>query len=329
MNVNDKIVFKYLTLLANAVCLLSSTISFSTSAAEGITPLQPGATTGNPAGLLPPEGLYLSVDLDYETGYVKNGANKTARTPGGTKIKAQNSSDVASLLWVPGWAVLGARYGMAIAQPYKFQRTTVSNGDGKSITTSDGMVNTSLIPLLLSWDLGEGFHLGSGLAVVLPNGKFDYAYDASAGRNVKSATTIGNHYWTFQPNIALTYLYEDWAFTMNNIIDINTTNHTTKYKSGNTYYLDLTANKRFGNFSAGVIGSYIQQLTNDKVNGQTVAAVDNFYSRGNKVQHLYLGPLLGYNFGSFSVSARVLLPLRTENDCNCSFFHLGVTVPIK
>ena len=297
-------------------------------AAEGINPLQPGATTGNTTGLLPPDGLYFSADADYETGYVKNGSGDTGIMPTGQKIKAKNSAEVASLLWVPGWEVLGARYGIAIAQPYKFQDTHF-NGAGGSTSASNGMVNTILTPVLLSWDLGGGFHLGTGLAVVLPDGKFDYSYDDASGRNVKQSATIGNHYWTFEPNIALTYLYDDWAFTANNIFDINTTNHTTDYKSGSTYYLDVTAARKIGNFTVGLIGNYIQQTSDDKINGQSVAAVDGFYSRGNRMQHISLGPLLGYNFGSFSITARALLPLHTENDCGCSFFHIGITVPIK
>jgi hypothetical protein len=296
-------------------------------ASEAISPLQPGATTGNAAGLLPPDGWYFSADFDYETGYVKNGSGDTAITPGGQKIKASNSAEVASLLWVPGWEILGARYAMAIAQPYKFQRTTLSGNGNTSAVNSNSRVNTSLIPVLLSWDLGGGFHLGSGLAIDLPDGRFDYSYDADTGRNTKASTSIGNHYWTFEPNIALTYLHDDWAFTLNNILDINTTNHTTDYETGKIYYLDATATKNIGKFTVGVIGNYIQQLSDDKINGQSVAAVDGFYSEGNKIQHVSLGPLLGYNFGPFAVTARALFPLHTENDCACSFFHVGFTVP--
>ncbi len=311
------------------MCTLLLLLMGSAYAAEGIGPLQPGATTGNAAGLLPPPGLYFSGDADFETGYVKNGSGDTAKTPAEQKIKASNWAQVASLLWVPGWDVFGARYAMAIAQPYKFQRTRIDGNGEQTITTSNGIVNTTLLPVMLSWDLGDGFHLGSGLAIVLPNGKFDYSLNTETGLNTKAATTIGNHYWTIEPNIALTYLYQDWAFTMNNIFDFNTTNHTTEYSSGNTYYLDLTAAKHIGDFTIGLIGNYIQQVSDDKINGRSVDAVDGFYSAGNKVQHASIGPMLGYNFGSFSMTARVLLPIYTENDCGCSFFHIGIQIPIK
>src|SRR5471030_769552 len=104
---------------ATVVVLAAGLSCFIAQGAEGVSPLLPGATTGNPAGVLPPDGLYFSMDAEYEYGHVVDGSGDTARTPGGEKIKEKNSSAVASLLWVPGWEVLGARYGAAIAQPYK------------------------------------------------------------------------------------------------------------------------------------------------------------------------------------------------------------------
>jgi hypothetical protein len=297
--------------------------------AEGISPLLPGATTGGAAGALPPDGIYFSTDAEYEYGHVVDGAGNTARTPGGEKIKEKNISVVPSILWVPGWEVWGARYGAAIAQPYKFTQTHFHGGSDNSIVDSNGLVNTSISPAILSWDLGNGYHLGTGLAVVLPNGKFDYSYSAAEGRKVKSSTTIGNDYWTFEPNLAISYLNNGWNFTLNNIVDINTKNHTTDYQSGNFYYLDATAAKTIDHFTVGVIGNYTQQISDDKIGGHTVAAVNDLNSEGSQVDHVLIGPLLGYDFGSFSVTARFLYALHAENDQDNSFFHVGFTVPIK
>ncbi|WP_165934125.1 transporter [Sodalis ligni] len=178
-----------------AVTLLTTGLPcFMAQSAEGISPLLPGATTGGAAGALPPDGIYFSMDAEYEYGHVSDGSGDTARTPGGEKIKEKNASAVASLLWAPGWEILGARYGAAIAQPYKFTRTKFHDGPDNSTVDSNGLVNTSITPAILSWDLGNGYHLGTGLAVVLPNGKFDSSYSAAEGRKVKSSTTIGNNF---------------------------------------------------------------------------------------------------------------------------------------
>ncbi len=314
---------------ATAIILATGFSSFMAQSAEGISPLLPGATTGGAAGALPPDGLYFSMDTEYEYGHVSDGSGDTARTPGGERIKEKNASAVASLLWVPGWNVLGARYGAAIAQPYKFTQTKFHDGPDNSTVDSNGLVNTSISPAILSWDLTNGYHLGTGLAVVLPNGKFDYSYSASAGRKVKSDTTIGNDFWTFEPNVAISYLNDGWNFTLNNILDLNTKNNTTNYKTGNFYYLDATVTKKINNFTVGVIGNYTKQISDDKIKGQTVAAIDGLNSEGSRVEHVLLGPLLGYDFGSFSVTGRFLYSIHAENDQDNSFFHLGFTVPIS
>ncbi|MCG8709192.1 transporter [Brenneria sp. 4F2] len=297
-------------------------------AAEGISPLQPGATTGNAAGALPPPGLYLITDVAYEAGKLKNEQGKTARTPAGQRIKAANVSSVAALTWVPGWEVLGARYAAAIAQPYKWARTRVSDEAGSHVVSSSGMVNTAITPAILSWDLGGGYHLGTGLTLYADNGKFRYAYDASARRNVKSSTAIGNDYWTAEPSLALTYLTDGWNITVNNLLDVNTTNKTTKYRSGMTYYLDMTVAKHIDNVTLGLLGNYTKQITDDKINGKSVSAIPGFYGEGNKMEHVLAGPLLAYNFGGFSINARMLFSLRAKNDADVSFFHLGFSMPL-
>lgn len=52
-------------------------------AAEGLTPLQPGATTGTHTGALPPDGIYIAMTSTYETGVVRNGGGDTAKIAGG------------------------------------------------------------------------------------------------------------------------------------------------------------------------------------------------------------------------------------------------------
>ncbi|WP_192458208.1 SphA family protein [Musicola keenii] len=298
-------------------------------AAEGISPLQPGATTGTAAGALPPPGVYLMADIADERGWVKNGRGDTAVTPGGQRIKAANVSAVMALSWVTDWQVLGARYAMAVAQPYKWARTKTYSADGDASIRSNGLVNTAITPVILSWSLGGGYFLGTGLTLYADNGMFRYTYDASAGRNVKSATTIGNDYWTIEPNVALTYLSNGWSVTFNNILDVNTENKTTHYQSGMTYYLDMTVAKKINNFTVGVVGNYTHQITDDEINGRTVDAVEGLYGRGNRAEHVLAGPLLAYDFGSFALSARVLRSLRAKNDADVSFIHVGFSMPIK
>lgn len=295
---------------AGLATLCLSSICFTAGAAEGISPLQPGATTGNPAGALPPPGVYLSLDADYEWGKLQDGSANDRTEP---QIEIANVSTVASLTYVPGWEVLGASYAMSFAQPYKWAQTDVTVGGSTIASDENGNVNTVLVPAILSWNLGDGLFLGTGFAFYLDNG-------ADGG--------IGNNYYTFEPNIAISYLNNGWNLTANNVFDFNSENDETNYETGDFYYLDLTATKTVEKWTYGFIGNYTQQFTDDKENGSTVIAIDGVRSEGNRAQHVLAGGMLGYNFGPFSVNTRLLYSLRAENDADVSFIHVGLSMPL-
>ncbi len=312
-------------LVALACCCLAPQVY----AAEGISPLQPGATTGAPAGALPPPGFYLMMDADYEGGKLKNNEGDTATTPDGKQIEASNVSSVIALTWVTDKELFGARYAAAIAQPYKWASTEFTTAEGSTTVDSQGIVNTAITPVILSWDLKNGYFISTGLTIYADNGDFSYDYNAAASRNVKNAKAIGNDYWTFEPAFAVTRMGEQWTLTLNNMLDYNTTNHTTDYQSGMTYYHEARATRRIDHFTVGLIGNYTKQITDDEVNGVSVAAVDGLSGRGNRSEHILAGPLLGYDFGSFSLTSRLLVSLRARNDADVSFIHLGISMPLR
>ncbi|QTF09832.1 hypothetical protein HC231_19315 [Brenneria izadpanahii] len=295
---------------------------------ENVTPLQPGATTGSATGMLPPDGLYFSFGSSYETGSLRDENGDKAQTPGGS-VKLKVVSSVASLLWVPGWEVLGARYGLSVTQPYRTIRVKTDNGKSATTDRYDGLLNTTLTPVMLSWDLGGGLFMGFGAGISLKNGKFEYQYSEAAGRNVMLGNSTANNFYIFQPNLAFTYLRDDWAFTLNNIFNINTRNKTTEYQTGHLYYLDATAAKTMNNWTVGVIGNYTRQISSDEIKGQKIAGMPGFYAQGKRTEYAALGPMVGYNFGSFSVSGRLLVSLFAKNDVDMSMLHLGVTIPLK
>ncbi|MCG8708601.1 transporter [Brenneria sp. 4F2] len=293
---------------------------------ENVTPLQPGATTGNAAGMLPPDGLYFSFASAYETGSLRDENGDKAQTPGG-RVQLKVNSSAASLLWVPGWEMIGARYGLSMTQPYRTIRVKIDSGAGTD--SYDGLLNTTLTPLMLSWDLGTGLFVGFGAGISLKNGKFAYQYSETADRNVMLGNATANNFYIFQPNLAFTYLRDDWAFTLNNIFNINTRNKTTEYQTGHLYYLDATATHAIENWTLGMIGNYTRQISNDEIKGRKVAGITGFHTQGKRTQYAALGPLVGYNFGSFAVSGRLLIPLFAKNDVEMSIFQLGVTVPLQ
>ena len=297
--------------------------------AEKKSPMMPGAATGN-AAALPPEGLYFSNTVTIESGKLQNGSGNPAVVPGtGSNIKSMNVDLAPSLLWVPGWNVLGANYGMAITQPFQWANTDYGGSANGSSTSTKGMFNTIVTPGILSWDLGDGFFASTALSFYLKNGHSAHEYSAAQGRYVLGGSSYANNYWTVEPSFSLSYLADGWNLTLTETLDFNTKNEKTDYYSGTMNYLDVTATKKFGPWELGLIGNYTQQLEDDEVNGQTVAAVDGFNSRGNKAMQLEAGPLIAYDFGKVKLTARYLHGIYAENAGKISFIHLGFSVPIN
>lgn len=293
---------------------------------EGMTPMQPGGTTGMHLGVPPPDGIYFTVNYDHEAGNLKNGSGKNAKIANG-RTRFSNHTILTNLTWVPGWYFLGAKYNFTLLQPYKFLKTTNSGSVGENHT--NGLINTGVAPINLSWDMGGGFFIGAGLMIYLPTGEYHYQENHYSGLQEVSSDNLGWDYWTVEPNIAFTYLYDEWAFTINNTFDFNTKNTTTEYQSGHLYYLDMTISKKITNsLTIGLIGNYTKQFTDDEINGVKASAVDGIFSSGRRVEQRLLGPMFKYHFNDFMLTGRFLFNLHAENDAGIDLFHIGVTVPL-
>ncbi|WP_116140231.1 SphA family protein [Trinickia diaoshuihuensis] len=275
-------------------------------ASENASPYQPGVTTGSPTGALPPAGFYMTEDF-----YIARGGTLVDGAGNGAPLRVQNTATSPALLWVPGWKLFGAQFGMGFVQVYAEHDVDTRALGGKSTKTS-GFFNTILTPAILSWDLGHGFFTSAAMSVYLPNGHHQYV------NGVPAQTSYANDYWTAEPSFAVTYLAHGWNFTINNVFDFNRTNATTDYHSGSAYYVDLTAAKTIGRWTLGVIGNYSRQFTDDRQYGRIVG-------NGNRFEHVLLGPMLGYNFGRAQVTLRYLQNIKTRNDIDVSFFHASVS----
>ncbi len=308
-----------------ATYALIAGVSFSLSVLPGIamatefyTPMQPGVSTGIPAGALPADGLYGDVDTYFESGTVKNGNGHDF----GPKF---NGSDITlQLLYVPGWHFLNARYGMWVAQPFNFNTTKVLGGaSSPSAYTGYGMFNTIVTPEILSWNLGDNNFVSEGLSIYLPDG--DYRHIGTT----ESADSVSNNYWTFEPSIAYSYLGNGWNITLNNLVDFNTTDTATDYHSGHLYYLDYTIAHDYGPFTIGLIGNYIKQFTEDTQFGKAVPNTGGTGGFGNEYMHASIGPIFAYHLKEATLIFRFLYGFAGRNGGNPSFVHFGVSFPIK
>lgn len=302
-----------------SACVFSLSAMSYAKAAEYYSPMQPGISTGVAAGALPPPGLYGHIDSYLQSGTVKNGNGDN------TGIKISGANILGQLLYVPGWRFLGANYAMRITQPFNLNAIKLPS-DGGTIT-GFGMFNTILTPEMLSWNIGGANFIGEGLSVYLPDGDFRHGSDGSGGQQ-ETSDSIANHYWTFEPNIAYSYLGNGWNFTLNNTFDFNTKNTITNYQTGDIYYLDYTIAHSFGKVTVGIIGNYVQQFTDDKKNGVVIASSPT-NSYGNEYMHASVGPILSYALGHSTLTLRYLYGFAGKNGGNPSFLHFGVTFPIN
>lgn len=290
-------------------------------ATEYYSPMQPGVSTGVPAGALPPPGLYGDVDTYFLSGRVKNGEGKDI--PG---VKLNGANITGQLLYVPGWKFLGANYAMRLTQPFNLNTIKTSGGDSPNSITGYGMFNTILTPEMLSWNIGGANFIGQGFSFYVPDGDFRHALNGQ-GQQVETQDSIANNYWTFEPNVAYSYLGGGWDFTLNNTFDFNTKNNTTKYQTGDIYYLDYTIAHSFGPVTFGLIGNYVQQFTADTKDGMKVPNTASS-GYGNEYMHASIGPIFSYAIGKATVTFRYLYGFAGKNGGDPSFFHFGVSFPI-
>lgn len=272
---------------------------------EGFTPFLPGITTGLPLGAMPPPGFYGTSNNYVVTGNVRDGQGSAV------PIHVSNYVTNFTVLWSSPYTVLGAHYGADIIQSFASIGVD-SRGVGGRKTRSTSGFNPIINPVMLSWNLGKGLFVEVGQSMYLPTGGIHI------NNGVRNQTSYANSYFTYEPNLAVTYLHDGWNFTVNNVIDVNETDSRTGYHSGDAFYADLTATKAIGNLTIGAIGNYTQQFEDDTSHGKVVAD-------GVQAEHVMIGPLASYNFGKFSLTARYITDVRTRNDVKLTFTHISAS----
>lgn len=278
-------------------------------AVEALTPFQPGATTGTAAGALPPPGLYARYNVQFSGGQLKNSDGDNV------DVHVRQIVNTPALLWSTDYQILGGRYGAAIAKPLSLSKKSDATGIGGEKTHSKGTFNTVLTPIIISWNLGAGFFTSAGLGIYFPDGTYRHK------GAVTSSTSYANNYWTLEPKFGVSYLKDGWNLSLNTLLNFNSKNTTTDYRSGNLVSFDATATKNFGQWSAGLVGNYTKQFTDDRQSGEIV-------DDGHRVENVLLGPYLGYDFGPAQTSVRYLKGLHAENGINVSFLHVSVAFKI-
>jgi hypothetical protein len=164
-------------------------------------------------------------------------------------------------------------------------------------STTVGLGNTAWSPANLAWNLGGDWFASVGLVFYVPDGTY------AAPLNTPTTFTVnaGNNFWTLEPNFAISYLGGGYDLTAHAVLETNSENPTTGYRSGDQFFLDLTATKKFGELEVGPVSYFATQFTADIDNGHyyAPAAVD---VRSNPTVFA-VGALIGYRLGPVDFKA--------------------------
>jgi hypothetical protein len=246
---------------------------------------KPGVTLGGSSAGAPPPGIYMFDQFfTYQAKIVGPGAPNV----GGNSTSVHLANETTGFLFVPGWTFLGATYDAVIVQPFNM----VDINSPVNITQA-GAHNTYIVPAELSWKLGDsGFFVKTGLGIYVPDGSVS---------GVNGLSSIGNPWWTFQPEFIVSYLKDGWNLTANLFEEFNTRNTITKYTSGDVFHAEFTATKTIGNWTFGPVAYYVGQVTND-----TSSAFYGGLINANKYDIWAAGALVGYNFGPVQLNVWAL-----------------------
>lgn len=280
-------------------------LSLLSGAAHGAEPsasdnYAPGSTIGLPLGAQLPPGFFAGVLSSYYHADVVDGSGHKSGRP-----HFIAKSVTPALTWTPGFDILGGRYSMTVTQPINDLKV---NGGGAFIDAK-GLANPYVAPASLSWMLAPGLFVSSGVGMYLPVGSDE----------------IRNHFWTFEPQLAVSYLGDGLDLTLHAALDINTKNSLTDYTTGDRLYVDVTATKKFGNWEIGPVGYVVSQVSADDNDGHAYGPAQPTFG---ETQRIALGGMIGYDFGPAAVRGYFTDEIYARNGSDGPRGWLGITFPI-
>jgi hypothetical protein len=210
----------------------------------------------------------------------------TAGSPNKTGVQA--AVDVQGFLFVPGWTFLGATYDAVIVQPFVMQ-----NFGSPINVEQSGVHNTYIVPVELSWNLGtSGFAVKTGVGIYTPDGTVN---------GIGGTGSPGNAFWTFQPEVIVSYLKDGWNLSAAVYEEFNTRSSVSQYTSGDILHADFTATKTIGKWTFGPVAYYVGQVSNDSCSAACLYPTGTL-GNAQRFNVWAVGGLVGYNFGPAALS---------------------------
>jgi hypothetical protein len=258
--------FAWIFLLAGGIFLVCPT---GHAVEGGYSNYLPGTYGDFAMAVEPPDSWTLRNDLYYYNA----DEGQTVRS-GQIEVEADLSfiANFTTILYKPDVQILGAQYAFGAFVPIMYAdiESSVSLGPGNpALTFSDdadafGLGDIALMPWVLYWHRGN-LHTSFAQYVVVPTGDYD----------ANDSINTGLNYWSFDTNLALTYLNPDngWEFSANLGYIYNTENSDTDYKSGQEIHLDYAINRYLSEtLAVGLQGFYLRQISGDSGDGAVLGS---------------------------------------------------------
>jgi hypothetical protein len=227
-----EIVWKFLT-LAISVSLLSIRAVSAQAAEGGYSNYIPGTYGDFAAAVEPPSKLTIRNDIYYY------------QADGGRSIRSGLLEADADLEFVMNFYIdTGIRLG---------------NLQVRRQDDAFGLGDLTLIPAILFWNRGN-FHFALAEYIVTPTGEYDTDDLANTGLN----------YWTFDTDVAATYLNPETGqdYSINIGYNFNTENSDTDYQTGQELHIDYMINQFLSeSWAIGIHGFYLKQVSGDSGDG--------------------------------------------------------------
>lgn len=306
--------FAFRTIAVSALAMLAISAWSKSRAAESASGAYLLGLRGAGAGMLPPEGLYISSqtfiyggsisgNLPFENGQVAGRARVTPIV------------NVPTLLWSTPVEIGAARLGLSATLP--FGRMEVSGTVGPlSLQDTIFTVGDPSFGASLGWHAGQ-LHWQAGITGFAPWG--DYHRGALAN--------VAKHRGALDAYGAVTWIEPTLGLDITNVIGVtfNATNSATDYRTGNEFHWEWAVTRRLpGGFSFGAVGYLYQQLTDDSGKG---AVLGPFRGRVAAI-----GPTIGYDFvvgrTPISTRLRVYSEIETENRLRGTAGFVSLTMPL-
>jgi len=283
---------------ATALSLLLG--STAASAIEGGVDTYGLGAEGTLAGGLPPPGAIERIKENHyqASRYADDGGHSAI--PG---FRLHEDSVTPRLIWMTHTTIAGGELGYYALMPLIHVRVSVP-GQSEARTGNGDL----LMAPLLAYHRGM-YHWGYALEFVAPVGDYSRDHLANPGR----------HYFTVRPIMG--WSFHDpvgWDISTKVSVSVNARNNDTDYRSGSYVAGDYTVNYPvLPHVRAGLEGYFLDQFTDDKLHGESVAG------NGQRTQVLGVGAGLQYQApNGYSVEGKVVRDTSVRNRSDGTSFWL-------